>query len=678
METERLNDILVTEGEAPRSGVYDIALSQGFYNANGFQNGDSVTLAIQGKRVAFAVCANVQTPEFVYIMPEGSLFPDDANNGVAYVPLDVLESLTGRTGEVNDIALRLRPGVSFSDLERDMQNALTPYGLYTLYEREHQASHEMLTMELESMQSMVGVIPVMFLLLGALVMSVVIKRMVEQQHAQIGLLKAFGYPTKKVLAHYMTSGIVIGFAASVIGGVMGALVSEYIAAMYAMFFVMPGISGAFSMENVLTLSLFALLSGVGSSLYGARSVLKLRAAAAMRPPAPPMGKAIVLERAKRLWKAFSSSAQMSFRNLFRAKSRSITTLVGLTLCYAITAAVFAFSPMIDVMMVDTFTEVQRFDYRITTVNAVRADTLERELLRLENVDRAEAVLNLAATARAADRHEDVAIMGIAHNSSLYHLYDEDNRPVALPENGVVLTYRMAKALRVSAGDTITLDFPVPDREIAVRVAVLSEQYTSNYVLASREFLAEALRQPDFANGAMFTVRAHNGAVQNAITETLHDGENIASILNTEQLMESTDEMLQTATTALNAMALMAMFTGFAIVYNGSVVILSERLRELASMRVLGFSVWETVRVVALEQAALLICAVVLGIPLTGVVMDSLAGMISTDAFAIPVGVPLQSHALTFVSMAAAWLLAMMVTKRKMNRIQMADVLKERD
>ncbi|MDL2217700.1 ABC transporter permease [Christensenellaceae bacterium OttesenSCG-928-M15] len=678
LEIDRLNDILVTEGAAPREGQYEIALSEGFYKANKLLPGDAFSIVIYGKKVSFSVCASVQTPEYIYVMPEGGLFPDDYHYGIAYVPLDVLETLLGRAGEVNDISLNFQSGVVFDDLERDIRNMLAPYGVYTLHDREDQSSHGILKMEIDSMQSMVGVIPVIFLLLGALVMSVIIKRMVEQQHAQIGLLKAFGYPTGKILAHYMIYGVVIGLMASLIGGVLGAFVSEYIAVLYTAYFIMPGITGAFSIENVLMLSVLALCFGVGASIYGARSVLRLKAAEAMRPPAPPAGKPILLERRKRLWRRISSATQMSLRNLFRAKSRSMTTFLGLTICYAITAAVFSFSPMIDYMMVENFTDVQRYDYRLLTVNTVHAQTLEKDIAHLKNVDLVEAVLDLPVTVRCRDKSKDTAVIGIPFASKLYCLYDDDRKQVLLPTTGAMITYRMAEALGVDVGDDILLDFPYPDKEITVKVAGLSEQYTSNSILISRAYLCSMLREPDFANGAMFTIYNTGDEPESELTQTLNEGKNIASIMNTSQVQKSTGETIEMAMSTLYAMAVMAIFASFAIVYNAGVVILSERTRELASMRVMGFTLFETVRVVAVEQAVLVVFSTIAGIPLTGMVMQSLTVMINSDAFTIPSDVPVTSYFITFLSMAAAWLLAMAVALRKVKRTNMADVLKERD
>lgn len=673
-EAGRLNDIRVTEGAAPAAGQYGIALSQNFYNANALQPGDTLELAIRGRRIRFSVTGCVQTPEYIYIMPEGSIIPDDKNYGMAYVPLDVLESLLGRKGEVNEVSFLFEEGIPFASMERTLENTLSPYGLLRLTPRKDQASHSMLNMEIGSMQAMVSVVPIIFLALGAVVMSVVVKRMVEQQHAQIGLMKAFGYSTREVLLHYALYGVVIGLMASIIGGVLGALVSEYIAQLYSVFFVMPGISGAFSFENVISLSLLALLFGVSASLYGARRVVRLRAAEAMRPSAPPSGRPILLERLHFLWRRLKSATQLSLRNLFRSRARSFVTLLGLMVCYALTAAVFAFGPMIDLMMGDNFLEVQRYDLKISLTGMTDARALESTLSHMQQVDHVEAVLELPLTVRRRGNSKDVTLLALPEGSSLYGIYDNQGNFLSPPKEGVMLTYRTAEALGVRVGDAILLDIPYPDREIHLPVTALCEQYTSNYLLVNRDVLANAMRTRSFATGAMLTVMGDKAA----LTERLNEAQSITSVADVLQLRDSMGELIATSMSALNAMAFMAIFAGFAIVYNAAVVILSERTRELASLRVLGFTLGETVRVVALEQVLLVLGGILLGLPLTGSIMEQLSAMIESDAFAVPTAVPLSSHLTAALSMVLAWLAAMGITARKVKKTSMVEVLKERE
>ena len=241
-ETDRLNDIFVTKGEAPVAGSYGICLNEAFYKANNLKQGDTIELALGGRRISFTVCGTIQTPEYIYIMPEGSLMPDDKNYGIAYVSADVLEALLNRRGEANDVSFALKSGVSYDDVEQELKTALAPNGLIQLIPRADQGSHSMLDQEIAGLRSMVGVVPFLFLMVGALIMSVVMKRIVEQQHAQIGLMKAYGYSNREVLIHYAIYGVVIGLMASIIGGALGATVAGYMAALYTTYFYMPGIS----------------------------------------------------------------------------------------------------------------------------------------------------------------------------------------------------------------------------------------------------------------------------------------------------------------------------------------------------------------------------------------------------------------------------------------------------
>lgn len=677
-ETDRLNDILITKGEAPAAGRYTICLNEAFYKANQLTDGDTIELALLGRRVSFTVSGSVQTPEYIYLMPEGSIMPDDKNYGVAYVPLDVLETLLGRQGEASDVSFAFESGVVYEDVEKALKTALAPSGLIRLMPRADQGSHSMLEQEVEGLRSMVGVVPFLFLMVGALIMSVVIKRLVDQQHAQIGLMKAYGYSSHEVLGHYAIYGVVIGLLASIIGGALGALVSGYMASLYSAYFYMPGISGSFSITNVLTLSAMALLFGAGASIYGARDVLKLTAAEAMHPPAPPSGKPILLERLQGFWRMLHTTTQLSLRNLFRSRLRSVLTWIGLTICYALIAAVFAFSPMVDLMMTDNFIAVQRYDLKAGLDQMSNARSLETSLSHMQGVAMVEAVLETPLTLRKGALEKDAILLALPNGGTLYRLFDDKNMPVSIPEEGVAITYRMAQALGVELGDRIFLDIPYPDKEVYVPVAALCEQYTSNYVIIDRAYLASLLHMQQYATSAMIKMAPGDLASADTLIERLNGASNVTSVMSIAQIQQNMNELMQTSMGSLYAMAVMAVFAGFAIVYNASVVILSERTRELASMRVLGFSLGETVRVVALEQLLLCMGGILFGIPLAGATMQSLADSVASDMYAMPSVVPVSAHLTCIFCLLLAWLAAVLITARKVRRTSMADVLKEKD
>ncbi len=674
-EADRVNDISVITGAAPSSGAYSVLLNEMFYNTNGLTEGDTITIALRGRKVSLTVSGSVQMPEYIYLTPEGAIMPDDKSYGVAYVPLDVLESLLDRRGEVNDVAFLFEQGIEFDNMERVLKDALAQGGLIKLIPRKDQTSHNMLETEMLGIQSMVSVVPVIFLLLGALIMSVVIKRMVEQQHAQIGLMKAFGYAQRDIILHYAIYGVVIGLLASVIGGVLGALVAGYMADLYTAYFVMPGISGSFSLGDVFSLSVLALMFGVGASLYGARGVLRLSAAESMRPPAPPSGKPIILERIRVFWNAISAITQLSLRNLFRSRSRSLLTFIGLSVCYMLMAAVFAFNPMVDYMMKENFVAVQQYDLKISLTDMAEANSVAAALNHMSEVEKVEPVLELPLTVRKGSQSEDMVLMALPRGATLYQLFDDKRQRVRMPERGLVMTYRMAEKLHVSVGDSVLLDIAYPDEEVYATVTALSEQYTSNYIITDNAYLSTLLRTQEMASGALLTVDKANSA---RLREKLNDASGVAGVMDLEQMLKTLTTTMETSMSMLYVMAVMAVFAGFAIVYNASVVILSERTRELASMRVLGFTLAETVRVVAMEQLLLCAAGVLMGLPMAGYIMQALSEAMATDAFAIPTDVPFSAHITSVFSMLSAWIVAMLVAARKVRRTPMAEVLKGRD
>ncbi|HEX3031072.1 MAG TPA: FtsX-like permease family protein, partial [Bacillota bacterium] len=239
-----LNRFRLTAGRLPVPGQRELLVSPAFFKANHFRLGQSIPLIINGREVLFAITGTAISPEFVYeISEKGSMYPNPVTFGVAWVPERSLATLPGFGGMINELAFSLKPGVKFSQVKGPVGKLLEPFGLTAVFSAEDQLSNLIVQQKLDGIEKMARSVPIMFLMIAAAILYIMLRRMVEQQRGQIGILKAFGFGNASIILHYLWYAWLIGLFGGLIGGLLGALLSVSLADLYREYFNIPGFQG---------------------------------------------------------------------------------------------------------------------------------------------------------------------------------------------------------------------------------------------------------------------------------------------------------------------------------------------------------------------------------------------------------------------------------------------------
>jgi putative ABC transport system permease protein len=286
-KSDSLNGVKLSRGSFSGEGEKAIVLADKFFDANRLSLGDTLTVIIEGKKVELKIAGTGQSPEYIYAMKDvQTIFPDPQAFEVAYMPYDVMEGLFNQKGTVNDISFTLKPGYGFDDVKERLETELEKYGLESLIPARDQMSNAILTQELKQLEKTSRSVPLLFLLISAIILYIMLKRLVESQRGQIGTLMAFGYRKGEIIFHYLSYGLIVGAAGGVMGGILGTALSASMTKMYQEFFSLPGLAGRFSVKYFLS----GILLSVGFSLIGAfegaKGILRLKPVDAMRPPVP--------------------------------------------------------------------------------------------------------------------------------------------------------------------------------------------------------------------------------------------------------------------------------------------------------------------------------------------------------------------------------------------------------
>ncbi len=672
-----LNRFRLVEGRVPTDGTQEILVSPAFLKANGLSLGSRIPLIIQGHEVKFKISGTAISPEYVYEIPNGqTLTPDPKVFGVAFVPYSTAASMLGMDGYINDISFTLDRGVAYSSVEKPVSRLLEHYGLTQIYPRKDQISYSMLNQELVGLKSSVNTTPVIFLAVAAAILYIMLRRMVEQQRGQIGVLKSFGFSDWQILRHYLGYAVLIGLLGGLGGGVAGTWLSFYFAKIYQQFFNIPGLSGKLSLFYVIVGTLLSLAFCLVAGYQGCKGVLALSPAEAMRPPSPKVGGRTMLERVELLWRALSTQGKMAVRNIFRTKQRSILAILGIAVAFSMTVATEASYDAIYYLINFQYQQVEKYDLKIGLKNYADKTESISTAGNIEGVIKAEPILEAPVTMKNRWLQKDVVVTGLTRGGSLYRLINDDGESVDLPANGLVVSTQLAKKLKIKEGDRVTVKPFIGDRkERQVQVTKVVPLYVGLGAYMEIDALGRMLSSSPFASSVLIQVDRDTAA---EVRKELQEGKNISTIYDKTKMKAQFEELMASSQSQQFIILFFSFVMGFAIVYNLNIISLSEREREMATLMVIGMTEGEISRILLYEQGLLGLGAAVAGVPLSYGMLWAIVNASGSDIYNMPLVVEPRSLLIGFLGTLAFLLAAQWKMKGKVARLSMLDVLKQQD
>lgn len=674
--TPILNDLHLRQGRWIEEGRRDeVLVSEAFADANGLVPGDTLGAVVEGRRETLRIVGVAISPEYVYEMGGGQQLPDNRRFGVFWMGREVAAAAFEMEGAFDDVVLTLRRGASERDVIDAVDRALEPYGGRGAYGREDQVSHLLLDDEIAQNRITATIVPAIFLGVAAFILHIVLSRMVGQQREQIGTLKAFGYGDRAVGLHYLGMAMAPVLVGAAAGTALGSWLAVELAGVYADFYRFPVTTyrpGAAIPAAGFLVS--AAAASVGA-LSAVRDVLDLSPAEAMRPPTPARFRPGPLERFG-VGARLSVSARTVLRNLERWPVKAVLSVVGIALATAVLVTGRFFWDVIDHMERIHFGLAERQDVTLLYAGPKSAGA-SRAAAGLPGVLRVEPFRSVAAELVHGHRSRKVSVLGLEADADLRRVVDIRGVVHRPPVDGLLLSSGLAEVLRVGAGDSLTvrvLEGERPVRTVAVSGRV--DEAIGRGAYMELGGLHRLLGEGGTVSGAHLEVDA---ARMDELNARLKRTPGVASVsvwaASRESFRESFAESFDIATTVL---VLFATVIAFGVVYNGARVALSERGRELASLRVLGFTRREVSRMLLGEQAVL----TAVGIPLGCVAGFGFCALVvsayDAELFRLPLVVSRTTYGYAAAVVLASAVVSALVVRRRIDRLDLVEVLKTRE
>ena len=668
-----LNRLHLRSGRLPEPGVPDEAvLLEQFALAHQLGPGDQVPAVLSGSLRQLRVVGVALSPEYVFAMSGRELIADNARFAVFWMDRDMVAPVFQMEGAFNDVTVALEPGASQAAVLDAVDRELAPYGGFHAVGRDKQLSSYALRGELENLENLALMIPAIFLLVAAFLVNVVVSRLVFLERTQIAVLKALGFGDGRIAMHYLgLVAVIVGLGAA-LGIALGVWAGTWMTDLYTSFFRFPDRVYHLSAGLVLVTVGIGLAAAVIGALGAVRRVARLPPAQAMRPPAPLRYRRTALERLG-LGRLVGPATVMVAREITRRPMRFGFSVLGIAMGIAIFVMGRFSWDSFEYVMDEIFLREHREDMIVTFTGPVPIRATG-ELAAIPGVSMVEGQRSVPVRLRHGSRARDVVLTGIPADSELRQILGDEPRPLVLPAEGVILTDRLADLLGLEVGDALDaeiLEGDWPTRQLTV--AALVSDVFGLQAYARRDAVSRLLREEPRITGALLRADPDRA---DRVRARLKELPRVLSVARRDTIMDNYRRQTGESTLVITLiLSLSAAAIAIGVVYNNARIALSLRSRDLASLRVLGFTRREISGILLGELAVQIAIGIPLGLLLGTLWAQAYAAALDPEVIGIPLHISARTYAAAAGIALVSGLVSALLVRRKLDQLDLVGVLK---
>lgn len=657
----------LTPGERGR-----VLVGEAFAKANELKPGHKLALLLNGRRQEFTVAGIVLSPEFVFESRPGAALPDNRTYGIFWMPYEEVAAAFDLDGAFNHVTLSLAPGATTAPILAELDRLLEPYGGRGAYSRSDHPSHIRVSDEIRVLQTLSIGFPVVFLSVAAFMTNAVLSRLLALQREQIAILKAFGFSNRQVANHYLKFAFFIVAGGTLAGTLGGIALGQRLVGMYEMFFRFPELAFRLDRSAILTALLVGIAAATAGVFGAVRRAARLPPAEAMRPEPPSSFRPALIERTG-IAHLFSHSFRIAVRNIERRPMQALFTVAGLALATAILIVPNAFRDSVGELLGFQWDVVQRQDLNLGLVEPSSRRILH-DLQRLPGVLSVEPSRATPARIRFGHRHRQLALQGLPAGTHHSRIIEAGYREVPLPTEGVVISRILAEILGVSPGDHVTVEILEGRRPVrSLEIVGLADDFTGIGAYMEIGSLNRFLQEGDVITGASFTIDMARRA---EFLHALKEIPRVSWVGIKESLRRNFTETTAASINLIQSIYLVfATVVAFGVVYNNARISLAERSRELATLRVIGFSQREVGAVILTELTLLALIAVPLGLLLGTGFATGILRMVNTETVRLPLVLTPSNYAIAAGIVACASVVSAIIVLRRLRQLNLVSALR---
>jgi putative ABC transport system permease protein len=650
----------------------EVLVGEAFAEANHLQPGDSIAMLLNGKRQELRIAGIVLSPEFIFESRPGAALPDNRTYGIFWMPYKELSRAFDLDGAFNFLTLTLAPNASERSVIAAIDRLLIPYGGRGAFGRADHPSHIRVSDEIRVLHTISIGFPLVFLTVAAFMTNAVLSRLLNLQREQIAILKAFGFTNQQIVFHYLKFAFVMVAVGTVLGAIGGILLGHRLVLLYHHFFRFPHL--VFRLDQ--TAFPLAVLVSVTAAIVGVigavRRAASLPPAEAMRPEPPANYKPAFVERTG-IAHLLSHTFRIAIRNIERKPMQAIFTVTGLALATGILIVPNCFRDGVGHILDFQWDVVQRQDVGIGLVEP-SSDQVQYLFRQLPGAITVEPFRYAFVRVSYGHQSRQIAIQGLPEAGLHNRVLDHSFRQIHLPHEGLVVSSKLAEALGARVGDALLVEVLEGKRPVhLVPLVGLAEDFAGIAAYMDMHALNRLLGEGDIITGANFRV---DEARRTDFLRALKQIPRVNWVAIKESLRENFRQTTAASIGLIQTIYLVfAIVVAFGVVYNNARISLAERARELATLRVIGFSRREVGTVLVTELVILALIAVPMGLLVGTGFATAILRAVNTETVRVPLILTSFNYAFAVSVVVVASVGSAVVVLRKLNHLDLVGALK---
>ena len=676
LREQKLNLLHLRSGRLPLPGdEHEVVVSEPFAKANHFGIGSTFQAILNGRKRTLRIVGTALSPEFIYTLGPYGLMPDDRRYGIVWMREKALAAAYDLTGAFSSVHLKLTRAASEAEVIEWLDGILARYGGLGAHGRRDQTSHAFLDAELTQLQAMSRILPPVFLLVAAFLVNMTLSRLILLEREHIGLLKALGYSGVAVGWHYLQFALAIAVVGIVIGMAAGTWLGFGMTRLYAEFYHFPFLVFRTDPAIYVIATTITLAAAAVGALRAVRDVVTLPPAVAMAPPAPVIYRRLLPEAVYGML-SIPQSLTMVVRHLMRWPLRTVSSVLGIALAVSVLVGSMWSFGSVEFMIDVTYNRSDRQD---ATISFVRERPLAAffDVLSLPGVMAAEPYRSVPARIHFGPVERRIAITGKPPDTDLTRVLGPGLKPVRLPESGIALSDALAKILHAKVGDMIEVELLERNRRrVQLPVTGIIEGYLGLNAYMALPALNRLMREGQLISGVHLLFDTDR---QDALFRRLK-GTPVANFIALQRatLQNFRQTLAENLLVMVTVYVTLGMIIAFGVVYNFARISLSEQGRELASLRVLGFHKSEVSAILLGELAVLTILAQPLGWAIGYFFAWAMVQGFDSELYRVPLVVNRSVYGWASLIVFGAALVSGLVVRRRIDRLDLIEVLKTRE
>lgn len=682
----KINRLFLTSGRYfdTNSSVNDIEvlIDSQYAQAWKLKCGDSLHVIIDGRKVSLKIVGMARNPEFMYKIKNPLEFPDLESMVVILMSDQQTRQITGMSGEINQILVKMSPGSNEAQLKEKINAILQPYGLTASYPRRDQPSHKFVQSQVDTLVLAAALMPPGFFAVAMMMQFVLLRRLIKSQRLQIGVMKALGYKNRDIMIMFTEYSLAITTAGIILGCLAGSALANMISGLFGQLLDMPVASSEMNWPVLVNVILFTTAVGLASGIMASWEIIRINPAEAFHAEVPATNKQALIEQWSYLWKKTNSSWKMSLRSISRNRARFVSTLLGIAVTAGLVLVAIYFTDSRDYLINRHFEHENTYDCIARFDKPIKNSTIYswagwNEIKHIQPILEMPVVIKIPDQGLKGKQKEET-LVGMNSSQNLRAVFDKKEHRLYIPPEGILISVQVAKSLGIKTGDQVIVETKPgfgPIRSVSLLVRGINQQNISATSLVSLEQANQILGEAGLINAAMISSSDQD---LNQLEKRLINVPGVASVMRQDKQKVNAARLMSGMSYFTVCMIIFAVLMGAAIVYNNSIMSFNERRRELASLRVIGWSNKNIASLLFNEILLETLLGLMIGLPAGIYIGGRYLQAISSETFTWPVVVYPSTYFITILVTAGFALAGHTFALRRVKDLDLVEVLKDRD